>query len=461
MNRLTPASIVSATLLAFPPPAAGYERDLHYSVTFVLAVASGWGWDQARVIASADQGVDENKETVAALEISRVVPSTGSLAAAAIKGHLVHQAPQNFLWHAFSKVPGDQKQLFIPEVEGQLTDCRKRLDPLLPPAKGKASLHLLIALGVHLHCEQDAGAHHGYGGKCGSFPGNCTAHTWSSHRDKPDKRTNPDHPIVKPEANLMAALHKSARALADVRKAIGLSARWVDEAGLRELAARLRQPAIARMDDAARIECHREAAGEWLLAMVKKGHLPMPPQASQQAPSKGCGLKETHIPLPAPEYPKFDWSANARISGDSYATVRGAAKFDLAIEQLTATQRCSGPTCWFKLRVQVSNMGNSSSQPSLVLLAILPGDREQTPFGAVVHLPPMDKGRPSVAEVEVQSPHEKGPLERYLAHADVQPRRRGEGEWLDADVSNDTLSCLAEAKGECAARAGSRHAQEF
>ena len=54
--------------VGFAPLSYAYERDIHYSATFAIAVAVGWKWEEAQIIASADQGVDENKLTIAALE---------------------------------------------------------------------------------------------------------------------------------------------------------------------------------------------------------------------------------------------------------------------------------------------------------------------------------------------------------------------------------------------------------
>lgn len=45
---------------------------MHYSVTFALARAVGWSEDDALIIAGANQGMDENKETVADLEMSPI-----------------------------------------------------------------------------------------------------------------------------------------------------------------------------------------------------------------------------------------------------------------------------------------------------------------------------------------------------------------------------------------------------
>jgi len=49
--------------------AEAYEADIHYSTTYVLARAVGWADADALTIASANQGVDENQDTVAALEM--------------------------------------------------------------------------------------------------------------------------------------------------------------------------------------------------------------------------------------------------------------------------------------------------------------------------------------------------------------------------------------------------------
>ena len=49
--------------------AQAYEADIHFSATYVLARAVGWPEADALTIASANQGVDENQDTVAALEV--------------------------------------------------------------------------------------------------------------------------------------------------------------------------------------------------------------------------------------------------------------------------------------------------------------------------------------------------------------------------------------------------------
>jgi len=44
-------------------PDGRYERDVHYNLTYYLAVKAGFSKNQARIIASANQGVDESKVT--------------------------------------------------------------------------------------------------------------------------------------------------------------------------------------------------------------------------------------------------------------------------------------------------------------------------------------------------------------------------------------------------------------
>ena len=87
--------ILCACLLAsLHSVAQAYEADIHYSTTYVLARAAGWPKADALTIASADQGVDENQDTVAALEVD--TSPTGSL----------HQAEKNLRFHCFSETRG-------------------------------------------------------------------------------------------------------------------------------------------------------------------------------------------------------------------------------------------------------------------------------------------------------------------------------------------------------------------
>src|SRR5688572_33352682 len=87
--------------------AQAYEADIHFSTTYVLARAVGWTEADALTIASANQGVDENQATVAALEVD-TTPST------ALAGYVMsslHQAEKNLEFHCFSKAGGQPGQI--------------------------------------------------------------------------------------------------------------------------------------------------------------------------------------------------------------------------------------------------------------------------------------------------------------------------------------------------------------
>src|SRR6476660_8985637 len=79
-----------------------YEADIHFSTTYVLARAVGWPEADALTIASANQGVDENQDTVAALEVDT---SPGPSLAGYVTSSL-HQAEKNLQFHCFSKTSG-------------------------------------------------------------------------------------------------------------------------------------------------------------------------------------------------------------------------------------------------------------------------------------------------------------------------------------------------------------------
>ena len=82
--------------------AQAYEADIHYSTTYVLARAVGWPAADALTIASANQGVDENQDTVAALEVdTRPSPSSAGYVTSSL-----HQAEKNLGFHCFSKTRG-------------------------------------------------------------------------------------------------------------------------------------------------------------------------------------------------------------------------------------------------------------------------------------------------------------------------------------------------------------------
>src|SRR3954465_10338201 len=82
--------------------ARAYEADIHFSTTYVLARAVGWPEADALTIASANEGVDENQDTVAALEVD----SAPGQSFAGYDAGSFHQAEKNLNFHCFSKTGG-------------------------------------------------------------------------------------------------------------------------------------------------------------------------------------------------------------------------------------------------------------------------------------------------------------------------------------------------------------------
>ena len=144
--------------------ARAYEADIHYSTTYVLARAVGWSEADARTIASANQGVDENQDTVAALEVD----TTPSPSFAGYVTSSLHQAEKNLRFHCFSKTRGQAGQIsadVLEVISGHFAGVPDHdEDP-------RRNTRRLIALGVALHCQQDAYSHAGFGGSCGAYAG--------------------------------------------------------------------------------------------------------------------------------------------------------------------------------------------------------------------------------------------------------------------------------------------------
>jgi hypothetical protein len=461
---MTPAPLLSlfAICLAFPAPAFAYERDLHYYATFALAVAAGWRFADARVIASADQGVDENKETVAALETS-ASPIPLLQAVGALKGDLVHQAARNFDLHSFSRVAGDANG-FAKDVFASRLVCRQRLDEWMKVNRnGEISrpvrTQLLIATGVYLHCHQDMGSHQGYGGTCGNWLGACTAHVWDSYTDRSARRTNPDHPIVKPaEPNFIGGLEGTALALVRVLQDSGQKWKSIDTVPkdrIVKLADALRSGKIAALPDAERIACHRETVGAWLAEYLKTSSWArdIPAGATRPIAEAKCRVRDfggaaRFVAIPEPAYPKLDPRGHARSidpRNGTYAEVTRAGGFDLAVDSVESAQECVSGACFFQVKIQIVNLGRSSAEPSLVFLAVIPRAENLKPAGVRIRQEALDPRKSRTLEVNIESPAGSRRLGDYLIYADIQPARSLEEKaWDDADVANDSLACAGE-----------------
>jgi hypothetical protein len=249
--------LCACLLVSLHSVAQAYEADIHYSTTYVLARAVGWTVAEARTIGSADQGVDENQDTIAALEMDTTATSS------------LHQAEKNLRFHCFSKTGGRAGQIsadVLEVISAHFAEVPVRDEP-------RRDARSLIALGVALHCQQDAYSHVGFGGSCGTYSGSCYGHTYQTFLDQvvfgllKRHRFNPDHPGVSGQW-LLQALQGTASELSARRPKNSL--RWIPPRELAALSDALRGSGL-ELPDEVRRDCNRYIAGKWLFDFFHSG----------------------------------------------------------------------------------------------------------------------------------------------------------------------------------------------
>jgi hypothetical protein len=309
-------------------PAQAYEADIHYSTTFVLARAVGWSEADALTIASANQGVDENQDTVAALEVD-TTPS------ASIAGHVassLRQAEKNLRFHCFSKTRGQAGRIsadVVDVISGHFAGVPARDDDPRGHARS------LIALGVALHCQQDAHSHAGFGGSCGPHPGSCYGHSHQSFFDQVAFRLlgkhyfDPDHPGVSGR-QLLEALQGTAGELAARRPKA--SRRPIPSREVVALSNALRGSGL-ELPDQVRRDCNRYIAGKWLFEFFRAGGrthgssvtlITLGPEVAGTCKNAALATA-TVVRIPEPRFPRLNPDASPYfVSADgTYQRVRG------------------------------------------------------------------------------------------------------------------------------------------
>ena len=327
--------ILCACLLAslrWMSPAQAYEADIHYSTTYVLARAVGWSQSDALTIASANQGVDENHDTVAALEVE----TTPSPSIAGYVTSSLRQAEKNLKFHCFSKTRGHAGQISADVrqvMSGHFAEVRDHHeDP-------RRNTTRLIALGVALHCQQDAHSHAGFGGSCGSYAGNCYGHTHQTFLDQVAFRLlgkhyfDPDHPGVSGH-RLLEALQGTVIELA-ARRPKG-APRTISNQRLAALSDALRASGL-ELPDEVRRNCNRQIAGKWLFDyFYAGGRTQKHPDALERLPpdvAATCGnatlASAIIVRIPDPRFPRLNPDASPHlVSADgSYQRVN-AGEFE-------------------------------------------------------------------------------------------------------------------------------------
>jgi hypothetical protein len=339
--------------------AQAYEADIHYSTTYVLARATGWSEADAVTIASANQGIDENQETVAALEAD----ATSNPSFAGFVVGSFRQAQKNLRFHCFSRTRGQGR------VAADVREVISHHFAGVPDADDdpRSRTRRLIALGAALHCQQDAYAHLGFGGSCGSYPGSCYGHTHQTFLDQvafgllKKHYYNPDHPGVSGE-HLLEALQGTARELAAHRPKG--SSRSIPAAALLALSSALRESGLELPDDLRR-ECNRHLAGKWLADFSLSGGRPLRGQDKTDtlAPRvagtcRNASLASARaVRIPAARFPRLNADASpylVRVDG-TYLRVR-EGNLDVSLPGLHA-DGIAGllPDSTHRIKVQLSH----------------------------------------------------------------------------------------------------------
>lgn len=317
-------------LLQAMSPSHAFEADIHFSATYVLARAVGWAEADALTIASANEGVDENLDTVAALEMDTdPAPSFAGYIAGSLR-----QAEKNLRFHCFSRVQGPAGRIPADVLEMMSEHYAAVPAHSEDPRK---NAQRLIALGVALHCQQDAHSHVDFGGTCGTYAGTCYGHTHQSFFDQLIFRLtgkhyfNPDHPGVSGQ-RLLETLRGTAIGLAAHRP--GTSARPIGTHELKALADALRVSGL-ELTDQLRRECNRYIAGKWLFELSRSGRSKQPGAdgAETLRPEVAITCKNaslasaTVMRIPDPRFPRLNPDASASLvkTDGTYRTVRGGA----------------------------------------------------------------------------------------------------------------------------------------
>jgi hypothetical protein len=350
--------LCACLLVSLPSVTRAYEADIHYSTTYVIARAVGWSEADALTIASANQGVDENQDTVAALEVDTTPTSS------------IHQAEKNLGFHCFSKTRGQAGQISA--------DVRKVISahfakvPVHGPRRNTRSL---IALGVALHCQQDAYAHVGFGGSCGSHSGSCYGHTHQTFLDQVifgllgKHHHNPDHPGVSGQW-LLEALQGTVSELAARRPKSSL--RSIPANALIALSDNLRGSGLDLPDEVRR-ECNRYIAGKWLFDFfhTRSRTQNSPATLEKLAPEVAATCKNaslasaTIVRIPDPRFPRLKPDASPYlVRADGTYQLAGDGDFNVSLPK-TPNYNTD------KVKVQLSHWSQLLALPLMAQVALL------------------------------------------------------------------------------------------
>lgn len=282
MKRYVKITFILSVLICAPVRAA--EEHFHYYVTFVVALAVGWSWEEARFIASADLAVDRNEKTIASLEI------TG-------RSQLLHISPKSLRFHCFSATDdrrASRHHSRNPDVLENLASLEAQANTAIAQARqSKDSLEIaqaLVAIGVYLHCQQDSWFHSGFGGH---WDGHAIESLFATILRTPD----PDQAAARP-AKTKRALDETLEKLISFRRRWGGSTNEITPSDLEHLKGLLTHSLTTRVTRQERAACTQRLAGRWLQQLLSEKALSGVPEGNIQDSiklSKRCWRVHTEV----------------------------------------------------------------------------------------------------------------------------------------------------------------------
>lgn len=250
MRRCAGITLVLSVLACSTVNAA--EKHFHYHITFLVALAAGWSWEEAQLIASADLAIDENEETTASLEM------TG-------RSQLLHISPKSLRFHCFSATDdrrASREHSRNPDVLENLASLEAQANTALDQARQNPHelTQALVAIGVYLHCQQDSWFHSGFGGH---WDGHALESFLAMILEIPD----PDHTAARP-AKTERALDEMLEKLTSFRRRWGGPVNAIAPSDLTDLKRLLTHPLTKKMTKRERAACSQRLAGHWLYKLL-------------------------------------------------------------------------------------------------------------------------------------------------------------------------------------------------
>lgn len=458
--RMRSASVAVIVAVAFASSVLqAFHSDLHIQTTLALALAAGWPWSDALVIAAADQGVDENDETVAGLEINTVL-------------NVAHQAAKNYEFHCFSRSDdraASQRDTINADVVSHLTqlerDVRTRIQSASRTGNNVAATEALIATGVYLHCLQDSWSHSAYGA---TYFGHSWADLLRRSPDDPGRRPpKTAHALEAAFAKLteLSQMWQRRGTASAAQKTVPLVTALTDrrllplvlsfDQSLALAGARTVRSAPRNSAWTPGIDCTADAARHWIYALLRdESRLKSVPDRAihpfvhtagfcqyvfEQPFRLKPGERTYAVVEPTPLYPKLTIRGTAQLvnTDGSYVSVNSGT-FDHQLEQASGrSQGTAAGGCAYDMDVTVRNVGGRAPEADLLVTVFTDTSTTEGPASSVrvVGLGDQQTFRKQFrVEQRQPCPAQAGYVATVQAPRDVEQKPG----WGDRDISNNS-----------------------